>query len=309
MRPGLELVDSPRPSSSPTSTSSSSSRLRRCTPRRCGSRSNTGGTCSARSRSRHRAARRKQLFALARERGLRLVSAPFVQTNPTFRELWTIVQDGAIGRVHSPARSTAPPARLGDVVPRCRQSALPDIGIHNLRSLTALCGPVVETYAADVTAVPTRVAAGVTIDDPDPDTVPPAAPPRGGRALVDRLEPRDPALPPPGARTVRRRGHGQPARRRLGPGRLRALAEHGQHLGAARADRLDLALDGRPARARAGDPAGACPSLLGELGSASRRDPRERPRVDRRASPDPGRVQLQPARAAARADTRTASPA
>jgi predicted dehydrogenase len=112
------------------------------------------------------------LFELARQRGLQLISAPFVQTNPTFRELWTIVQDGAIGRVHS-ARALYGTA--GSTWATWFHDAgigpLPDIGIYNLRSLTALCGPVVETYAADVTAVPTRVAAGITVDDPDPDTV------------------------------------------------------------------------------------------------------------------------------------------
>jgi predicted dehydrogenase len=114
----------------------------------------------------------EELFELARARGVHLIAAPFVQTNPTFRELWTMLEDGAIGRVHS-ARALYGTAGStwatwfhdGGIGP------LPDIGIYNLRSLTALLGPVVETYAADVTAVPTRVAAGITIERPDPDTV------------------------------------------------------------------------------------------------------------------------------------------
>ena len=114
----------------------------------------------------------EELFALARARGLHLVSAPFVQTNPTFRELWTVLADGAIGRVHS-ARALYGTA--GSTWATWFHDAgigpLPDIGIYNLRSLTALLGPVVETYAADVTAVPQRVAAGITIEHPDPDTV------------------------------------------------------------------------------------------------------------------------------------------
>ena len=112
------------------------------------------------------------LYALARARGLHLMSAPFVQTNPTFRELWTVLEDGAIGRVHS-ARALYGTA--GSTWATWFHDAgigpLPDIGIYNLRSLTALLGPVVETYAADVTAVPQRVAAGITIEQPDPDTV------------------------------------------------------------------------------------------------------------------------------------------
>jgi predicted dehydrogenase len=112
------------------------------------------------------------LFELARARNLQLVVAPFVQTNSTIRELWTAVEDGAIGRVHS-ARALYGTA--GSTWATWFHEAgigpMPDIGIYNLRSLTALVGPVVEVYAAEVTAVPERVAAGITIDHPDPDTV------------------------------------------------------------------------------------------------------------------------------------------
>jgi predicted dehydrogenase len=112
------------------------------------------------------------LFELARARNLQLVVAPFVQTNSTIRELWTAVEDGAIGRVHS-ARALYGTA--GSTWATWFHDAgigpMPDIGIYNLRSLTALVGPVVEVYAAEVTAVPERVAAGITIDHPDPDTV------------------------------------------------------------------------------------------------------------------------------------------
>ncbi len=112
------------------------------------------------------------LFQTARARGLHLLVAPFVQTNPTFRELWTVLEDGAIGRVHS-ARALYGTAgsTWATWFHDAGMGPLPDIGIYNLRSLTALLGPVVETYAVDVTAVPQRVAAGVTVEHPDPDTV------------------------------------------------------------------------------------------------------------------------------------------
>jgi predicted dehydrogenase len=114
----------------------------------------------------------EELFELAGMQGLHLVVAPFVQTNPTIRELWTAVEDGAIGRVHS-ARALYGTA--GSTWASWFHDAgigpLPDIGIYNLRSLTALLGPVVEAYAAEATAIPERVAAGITIGDPDPDTV------------------------------------------------------------------------------------------------------------------------------------------
>ncbi len=41
------------------------------------------------------------VFELAASRGLHLLAAPFVQLSPTFRELWTRVQAGEIGHVHT----------------------------------------------------------------------------------------------------------------------------------------------------------------------------------------------------------------
>src|SRR5690242_11879871 len=42
-----------------------------------------------------------QLCHIARDRGLHLMCAPFVQLAPTFRALWRRIQDGAIGKVHT----------------------------------------------------------------------------------------------------------------------------------------------------------------------------------------------------------------
>jgi predicted dehydrogenase len=112
----------------------------------------------------------EELAALAAERGLHLLAAPFVQLAPTFRALWTIVSDGAIGHVHS-ARGLYGNAgshwttwyHAGGPGP------LAEAGIYNLKSLTALLGPVEEVLAADALAVPVRQAAGVEITEPDPD--------------------------------------------------------------------------------------------------------------------------------------------
>ena len=59
-----------------------------------------------------------------RTRGLHLLAAPFVQLSPTFRELWTLVADGALGHVALGPR----PVRqrgldLGGLVPRRRRRA------------------------------------------------------------------------------------------------------------------------------------------------------------------------------------------
>jgi predicted dehydrogenase len=110
------------------------------------------------------------LFDLASESGLHLLAAPFVQLSPSFRDLWTRVADGAIGEIHStrglygnPGSTWAEWFHTGGVGP------LAEAGIYNLKSMTALVGPVVEVYAAEATALASREIAGRTIDDLDPD--------------------------------------------------------------------------------------------------------------------------------------------
>ena len=110
------------------------------------------------------------LVRLAAERSLHLLAAPFVQLSPTFRVLWTVVQDGALGHVHS-ARALY--GNAGSHWTRWYHSGGPgplgEAGIYNLKSLTALLGPVVEVLAADALAVATRRAGGAEIESPDPD--------------------------------------------------------------------------------------------------------------------------------------------
>ena len=112
---------------------------------------------------------------------------------------------------------------------------LAETGIYNLKSLTALLGPVAEVLAAEAIAVPHREAGGTADHSARSRRLPRRPAPRLRGALVRRLEPGDPALPPAGARAVRRRGHGEPAGRRLGPARLRGLAQRRRELGGARA--------------------------------------------------------------------------
>lgn len=104
------------------------------------------------------------LAQLAGERGLHLLAAPFVQLSPTFRRLWTIVQDGDLGHVHSARGLYGNPGahwsawyHTGGVGP------LAELGVYNLKSLTALLGPVVAVQAADATAVRERSLAGEAV--------------------------------------------------------------------------------------------------------------------------------------------------
>jgi predicted dehydrogenase len=101
-----------------------------------------------------------------------LMVSPFVQLSPTFRALWTAVNSGEIGRVHSarglygnPGSNWAAWYHAGGVGP------LAEAGIYNVKSLTALLGPVCEVQAAETTAIAPRVAGGDTIDVPDPDVM------------------------------------------------------------------------------------------------------------------------------------------
>ena len=110
------------------------------------------------------------IFALAADRELHLMAAPFVQLSPTLRDLWTRIADGAIGQVHSarglygnPGSTWAPWFHTGGVGP------MAEAGVYNLKSLTCLLGPVAEVYAAEAVALASRTADGVVIDDPDPD--------------------------------------------------------------------------------------------------------------------------------------------
>jgi predicted dehydrogenase len=112
----------------------------------------------------------ESLVHLAAVRGLHLLSAPFVQLAPTFRVLWGQIRDGAIGHVHSArglygnAGSTwASWYHEGKIGP------VGDLGIYNLKSLTALLGPVTEVLAAEATAVKPRRVGDREVANPDPD--------------------------------------------------------------------------------------------------------------------------------------------
>ena len=110
------------------------------------------------------------LVHLAATRGLHLLTAPFVQLSPTFRALWGQIRNGVIGHVHSArglygnAGSTwANWYHDGKVGP------VGDLGIYNLKSLTALLGPVTKVLGAEATAVTPRWVGDRELANPDPD--------------------------------------------------------------------------------------------------------------------------------------------
>ena len=108
----------------------------------------------------------------ARAAGRHLMVSPFVQLSPAFRALWTAIRSGAVGQVHSarglygnPGSDWAPWYHTGGVGP------LAEAGIYNVKSVTALLGPVAAVQAAVTTGIRPRLVAGTTIDDPDPDVM------------------------------------------------------------------------------------------------------------------------------------------
>ncbi|HEY6401879.1 MAG TPA: Gfo/Idh/MocA family oxidoreductase [Blastocatellia bacterium] len=112
----------------------------------------------------------EELAELADQRGLHLIAAPFVHLAPTFRAFWEEIQNGAIGRPHSArglygnAGSTwAAWYHQGKVGP------LAEVGVYNLKSLTALLGPAVEVLAAEHTAINTRLIGDCEITAPGHD--------------------------------------------------------------------------------------------------------------------------------------------
>jgi predicted dehydrogenase len=89
------------------------------------------------------------VYEEADRRGRHVLAAPFVQLSPTFRELWTRVTDGEIGRVHAARASYGNLGAPWASWFRDREiGPLAEVGIYNLSSLTALLGPAVELTAA-----------------------------------------------------------------------------------------------------------------------------------------------------------------
>jgi predicted dehydrogenase len=112
----------------------------------------------------------RRLADLSDARDKLLVVAPFVQMSPAMRLFWTLVRDGVAGRVHSAramygnAGSTwAPWYHTSKVGP------LGDVAIYNIKTLTALLGPVAEVRALQSSSGIAREIAGAPLTEVDPD--------------------------------------------------------------------------------------------------------------------------------------------
>ena len=111
------------------------------------------------------------LFDHAQAAGLVLLAAPFVHLSPTFRRLWTLVDDGAIGPVHAArAHYGNPGSAWAAWYHQDPAATLGDVGIYNLKSLAALLGPVTAVSAAAATALGHRRIAEAEVEARDPDT-------------------------------------------------------------------------------------------------------------------------------------------
>ena len=112
----------------------------------------------------------RSLQSLAHRHGRLLVAAPFVQQSPTFAFLHQTLQRGAIGRIHS-ARALY--GNLGsDWAGWYHDSglgALAEIGIYNLKSLTAILGPVEVVFHQETRSARTRRISGRRLPQVDAD--------------------------------------------------------------------------------------------------------------------------------------------
>ncbi len=91
----------------------------------------------------------RALFDHAAARERLLLAAPFVHLSQTFRRLWTMVADGAIGTVHAArAHYGNPGSTWARWYSEDELATLGDVAIYNLKSLVALLGPVREVRAA-----------------------------------------------------------------------------------------------------------------------------------------------------------------
>ena len=111
------------------------------------------------------------LFAAAAAADRLLLAAPFVHLSPTFRRLWTLVTDGAIGKVHAArAHYGNPGSTWAAWYHEDELATLGDVASYNLKSLAALLGPVVEVGAMSASSTLARAIDGRPLVGGGPDT-------------------------------------------------------------------------------------------------------------------------------------------
>lgn len=108
------------------------------------------------------------LAELATSRGLRLYASPFTLLSPTVRLMWTIARRD-VGGIHSTrALYGNSGSTWADWYHTSGAGPFSDMAIYNLKTITAVCGPVREVTALESTAVGVREINGELVaSDPD----------------------------------------------------------------------------------------------------------------------------------------------
>jgi len=110
------------------------------------------------------------LFELAADRGVHLIAAPFVHLSPSFRQLWTVIENGELGVVHSArglyGNAGAPWAGWMHTT---GVGPLAEMGIYNIKSLTSVLGPATEVLAFETLSEISRLVDGRPLADPEDD--------------------------------------------------------------------------------------------------------------------------------------------
>jgi len=115
-------------------------------------------------------AQAEALYAMAARSNRHLVSAPFVHLSHTVRELWTRVQSGEIGHVHlARALYGNPGSNWSRWYHEPSGGPLHDLAIYNLKTLTALLGPVQSVVAVHTASGVERMFDGTKVPPADSD--------------------------------------------------------------------------------------------------------------------------------------------
>ncbi len=114
----------------------------------------------------------RSLARLAQAHDRLLVVAPFVQMSPAIRLLSTMLAAGVVGQIHS-ARAMYGNAGSNWAAwyHTSHVGPLGDLAIYNIKTLTALLGPVVEARAVQSTSGITRQIGGTPLTNVDPDVI------------------------------------------------------------------------------------------------------------------------------------------
>ncbi len=114
----------------------------------------------------------RSLARLAQMHDRLLVVAPFVQMSPAIRLLRTMLAAGVAGQIHSArAMYGNSGSNWAAWYHTSHVGPLGDLAIYNIKTLTALLGPVVEARAVQSTSGITRQIGGTPLSNVDPDVV------------------------------------------------------------------------------------------------------------------------------------------